>query len=134
MPDLLYPSILRAVKAGRVEFSTGSFRVMLTRGYAPAKAHAVRADVEGELEADGYLPGGLPLDTTGSTRFTLASRDAAWPLLSETPDHAIVYADMGGPVADVLVCCCAVTGQPPERMRGLHLTWDGLLVDLDAEA
>jgi hypothetical protein len=63
MPSFLYKACLDGITKGRINFSKDRFKTLLvTNNYTPDPKHSYRSDITGEVEANGYPPGGVPAD------------------------------------------------------------------------
>lgn len=84
---------------------TGPYKLLLTRGFAAdAGFHDVLADVSKEVQAKGYIAGGVSVPCEWATEGAdevLHGIDATWPDSSIEADGAVLYVDQGD---NPLVC------------------------------
>lgn len=109
MASFVYNSCLRDTFRARLDFEGGAFRVLLLGdGYVPNKdEHTRRLDIVGEIDGQGYQPGGAAVDVRASMidgRLTLSLGGNVFPNASISARYAVYYADRGeGPEHDELV-------------------------------
>lgn len=109
MADLIFNSFKRDIMNGNIDLDSHSLKVMLlSSAYTPNAAHAVKADLSGEIAGTGYTAGGKALASVtvsyagGTTTFDAA--DAQWTGASFTARYAVIYDDTPTSPADPLIC------------------------------
>ncbi|MFH1058924.1 MAG: hypothetical protein V1797_09650 [Pseudomonadota bacterium] len=109
MSDLIFNSFTRDIMNGNIDLDSHSLKVMLlSSAYTPNAAHAVKADLSGEIAGTGYTAGGKALTSVtvgnsgGTTTFDAA--DVAWTGASFTARYAVIYDDTPTSPADPLIC------------------------------
>lgn len=82
MPSFPYNAAALALLTGNLDFADGEVKAMLvTKDYVPdQKTHRTRADVWGEVVADGCVPGGLDCDVS----------------IDEDQEKSAIIVDLGG--------------------------------------
>ena len=104
-------ALLNALK-GKYNLETDTVKVMLCDNtYIPSKnGHEVRMDVIGEVEATGYVEGGLELVkktlTILNNVVTFDADDPEWTIAgSLTCRYLVYYIDTGSIETDILIGC-----------------------------
>lgn len=97
MANLIYDTFWDLLRAGVLQSPT--VRCMLVNGYVPDVAHTVQSDVTDEVDAPGYIAGGvtvLSLSQVSSGELVLTLGNAAWPSLTTSVTGAVYYAVQDG--------------------------------------
>ncbi len=108
MPSIVYDSAVEDIVAGDIQFPGDAVKVMLVSSrYTPdQRLHQRRADVIGEVQTQGYTPGGKTADVTvqriaGALDIHLGG--AIWPSVTIAARGAIYYKSTGNPALDPLI-------------------------------
>lgn len=112
MASLIYNSMLNRLVTGNINFSTDTFKVMLTTSaYTEDKdAHDFRNDVTNEVSGTGYTAGGNTITVTVSALDTANDRQelimggTTWPASTIVARKGVYYKSRGGAsTADELI-------------------------------
>ena len=96
-----YGQALLKLGEGVIDFSTDTFKIMLTTdAYAPDwDAHEFKSDVTDEITGTGYTAGGATLTgvawTYLSGQATLAADSVIWTTATFTAHYAVIYKNTG---------------------------------------
>jgi len=109
--SFIYNSFVSALVAGKIDFETDTFKVMLTDGsYDPDKdADDYRNDVVGEVVDASYTAGGETVVVTvtadlAEDKVTVTFAPVEWPAASFSARRAVYYKARGGAAsADELI-------------------------------
>ena len=104
---LIYRSCLYDTLSGGINFQADRFGVMLcTKEYEPdLKAHTRRSDVYGEVEAEGYKPGGLRASvaidySADGEGLDISLGGARWSRADINAGYAVYFRMNGGDPSD----------------------------------
>lgn len=112
MASLIYNAMLNRLVTGNINYSSDTFKVMLTTSsYTEDKdAHDFRNDVTNEVSGTGYTAGGNTITVTVSALDTANDRQelimggTTWPSSTITARKAVYYKSRGGAsTADELI-------------------------------
>lgn len=110
MADIVYTSFKRRIGDGTFDLDADTFKCALfSASHTPSTAHAVFADLTGEVSGTGYTAGGATLTnvtwTSSGTSAVLDADDPSWTNASLTARYAVVYkSGTANGQTDPLVC------------------------------